>query len=48
MPKMTKIELDLYSDIDMQLFIKKGRREGVSCISKTPSKVSNKYMECLS
>jgi len=31
--KMTKINLDLISDIDMQLFIEKGLRGGISYIA---------------
>ena len=44
--KMTKIELDLVSDIGMHLFIKKGMRGGVSYIAKRHSNANNKYMEC--
>ena len=33
MPKMTKVELDLISDIDMHLFIEKGMRGGISYIA---------------
>ena len=46
MLKMTKIELDLISDIDMHLFIKKRLRGGISYIAKRHSKANNKYMEC--
>ena len=39
MLKMTKIKLELISDIGMHLFIEKGMRGGISCISKRYSKV---------
>ena len=42
MLKMTKIELDLISDIDMHLFIEKGMRGGISYIDKRDSKANNK------
>ena len=44
--KMTRIELDLISDIDMHLFIEKGMRGGICYIAKRHSKANNKYMEC--
>ena len=40
---MTKIELDLISDVEMYLFFEKRRRDIVSDISKRYSKASNKY-----
>ena len=45
MLKMTEIELDLISDIDMHLFIEKRMRGGISNIAKRCSKASNKYMQ---
>ena len=45
MLKMTGIELDLISDIDMHLFIEKRMRGGISNIAKRCSKASNKYMQ---
>ena len=46
MLKMTRIELDLISDIDMHLFIEKGMRGGISYFAKRHSKPNNKYLEC--
>ena len=46
MLKMTKIKLDLISDIHMHLFIEKGMRSGISYIAKRHSKANNKYIEC--
>ena len=45
MVKMTKIKLELISDIDMNLFIEKEMRGGISYIAKRHSKANNKYME---
>ena len=45
MRKMTKINLDLISDIDMQLFIEKGLRGGISYIAHRHGKANNKYMQ---
>ena len=45
MSKMTEIELELISDIDMHLFIEKGTRGGISYIAKGHSKANNKYMQ---
>ena len=45
MLKMNKIELELISDIDIDLFTEKRMRGGISYIAKRHSKASNKYME---
>ena len=45
MLKMTGIELELISDINMHLLIEKGMTEGISYIAKTHSKTNNKYMQ---
>ena len=46
MLKMTEIELDLISEIDIHLLIEKGMRSGISYIAKRHSKANNKYMKC--
>ena len=45
MLKMTKVNLDLISDVDMQLFIEKGMRGGISYIAHRHAKANNKYMK---
>ena len=45
MLKMTRIELELISDIDMYLFIEKGMRGGIYYIAKRCSKANNQYMQ---
>ena len=45
MLKMTGIELELISDIDMHLFIEKGMKGGISYIAKRHSKANIKCME---
>ena len=43
--KMTEIELELISDIDMHLFFEKEMRGGISYITKRRSKANNKYVK---
>ena len=43
--KMTKIKLELISNIDMYFFVEKGMRGGISYIAKRFSKANNKYMK---
>ena len=42
--KVTKVELELLSDIDILLMVEKGTRGGVSMISTRYGKSNNKYM----
>ena len=44
MLKMTEINLDLISDVDMQYFIEKGMRGGISTITHRHARANNKYM----
>ena len=43
--RMTKINLDLISDTDQQLFIEKGMRGGISTITHRHAEANNKYMK---
>ena len=45
MLKMTKISLDLITDIDMLLFIEKGMRGGISYIAHRHAEANNRYMK---
>ena len=45
MLKMTKIELEIISDIDKYLSVKKETRGGISYMVKRYSKANNKYMK---
>ena len=43
--KMTRVNLELFSNLDMQLFIEKGMRGGISTITHRYAKANNKYMK---
>ena len=45
MLKMTEIESEVISDIDMYLLVEKWLRGGISYIAKRFSKANNKYMQ---
>ena len=45
MLKVTAVQLEKISDIDMNLFIEKGLRGGISYIAKRQAKANNKYMK---
>ena len=45
MLQMTRIKLELLSDIGMYLFVEKGMTEGISYITKRYSKTNDKYMK---
>ena len=45
MQKMTNIELELMTNVDMFQFIKKGMRRGVSHIANRCGQTNNKYIE---
>ena len=45
MLKMTGVKLELISDVDMQLFIEKGTRGGISYIAHRYAKANNKCMQ---
>ena len=45
MQKMTRVSLDLFSDVDILNFIEKGMRGGISTITHRYAQANNKYMK---
>ena len=45
MLKMTEVQLELISDVDMYQFVEKGMRGGISYIANRYGKANNKYMQ---
>ena len=45
MPKMTNVELELISNIDMYLLVEKGMRGDISYVAKKYGKSNNKHMK---
>ena len=43
--KMTKVKVEPIPDPDF-IFLKKGTRDGVSCLSNRYSRTNNKYSKC--
>ena len=43
MLKMTKVELEKISDADIHLFIERGMRGGICCVSKRYTKANNEF-----
>ena len=45
MIQMTKLELELFPDPDMYIFLEKGTRSGISYISNRDSQANNKHLK---
>ena len=43
MLKMKKVELEKISDADIHLFIERGMRGGICCVSKRYTKANNEF-----
>ena len=43
MLKMAKVELEKISNLDIHLFVEKGMRGGICCVSKRYSQANNEF-----